>query len=396
MLFHFNLYSSLLLLGFVQGMVMTAVLLVRGWREDKLADRLLALLILLLSLHIAQFMLGFAGWYDQHDWHATFMFYFPFHLYLLIGPVLYFYFLSLTNQEFNFSKQDRYHFIPGVLLLSLVTIVFTYDFIWVKTIQGIPFPSHYGTRGYWAEWINAHVDEIISNLGLLSALIYLTLTIYRYHQYRNYLNDHFSETRNIEFHWLRNVLYAVLIAFLFRLMMLVIGEYFPDWGYKQYWLSYFGFAVVIYFISIQGYTATLKIPRDLKFTVPSKEQEVVVKEVEDDLVRWKNKLTTLMDNEAPYLQPDLTLNELSKKLKTNPSLLSKIINQSFGQNFNDYINTHRVEAVKQKLQNNASQQLTLLAIAMECGFNSKATFNRAFRKFTGQSPREFLMAYREG
>ena len=59
-------------------------------------------------------------------------------------------------------------------------------------------------------------------------------------------------------------------------------------------------------------------------------------------------------------------------------------------NFNDYINAHRVEAVKEAIRNGSSKELTLLAIALDCGFNSKTTFNRAFKKHSGISPKSFL------
>jgi AraC-like DNA-binding protein len=67
-----------------------------------------------------------------------------------------------------------------------------------------------------------------------------------------------------------------------------------------------------------------------------------------------------------------------------------MINQGFQQNFNDFINNYRIEAVKQKLQLGEQKTQTLLGIAYDCGFNSKATFNRAFKKVTGVSPKEWL------
>jgi AraC-like DNA-binding protein len=67
-----------------------------------------------------------------------------------------------------------------------------------------------------------------------------------------------------------------------------------------------------------------------------------------------------------------------------------VINQGFRLNFNDLINQYRIEAVKQKLKAGEQKTQTLLGIAYDCGFNSKATFNRAFKKATGQSPKEWL------
>ncbi|MEZ4905955.1 MAG: helix-turn-helix domain-containing protein [Spirosomataceae bacterium] len=82
--------------------------------------------------------------------------------------------------------------------------------------------------------------------------------------------------------------------------------------------------------------------------------------------------------------------DLAQKLKTNPSVLSAAINQNFGKNFNDFVNEYRIEEFKKQIQLPENKKLTLLAIAFDCGFNSKATFNQAFKKLTGQSPKEFV------
>jgi AraC-like DNA-binding protein len=81
---------------------------------------------------------------------------------------------------------------------------------------------------------------------------------------------------------------------------------------------------------------------------------------------------------------------VAKQLNTNPSIISKVINQGFQLNFNDFINTYRIKAVKEKLHAGEQKTQTLLGIAFDCGFNSKATFNRAFKKETGVSPKEWL------
>ncbi len=392
MLFNFNLYSSLLLPGFIQGIVMAMVLFWRGWQEDKLADRLLATFLVILSFHIAQYMLAFGGWYDSHDWHSSFMFYFPFHIFLWIGPTIYFYFRSLTNQEFKLKGRDWLHFLPGLIHALGFLLAFLYDVVWMSWIQDQAMPFHYNTKGILAEWIDYPFDNTLHTLGIYTTLAYICLTIYTYRQYRKYLNDHFSETKSIEFHWLRNVLYAVLGLFIFRVVAEIVSHYIPNLSYVDFWYTHFVFAIVIYFVSIQGYTATLKLPKLLQFNLP--EAEPLPKEIANT-PEWsglKERLSQLMEKEKPYLQSEINLQDLAKKIKTNPSLLSKVINQGFGQNFNDYINSHRVKAVEEKLLNRESDQYTLMSIALECGFNSKATFNRAFRKFTGKSPREFLAA----
>jgi AraC-like DNA-binding protein len=70
--------------------------------------------------------------------------------------------------------------------------------------------------------------------------------------------------------------------------------------------------------------------------------------------------------------------------------VSEVINNGFNKNFNDFVNSYRVNAFKSMLEENKHEQLSLLGLAHECGFNSKATFNRVFKKLTHYSPSEYL------
>ena len=105
---------------------------------------------------------------------------------------------------------------------------------------------------------------------------------------------------------------------------------------------------------------------------------------------WKEKILQLIQEEKIYKNPKLTLFDVAKLLNTNTKTVSNSINSGFEMNFNDFINKYRIEAVKEKLKNGEHQKSTLLGIAFDCGFNSKATFNRAFKKNTSLSPKDYL------
>ncbi|HEX6913780.1 MAG TPA: helix-turn-helix domain-containing protein, partial [Chitinophagaceae bacterium] len=111
------------------------------------------------------------------------------------------------------------------------------------------------------------------------------------------------------------------------------------------------------------------------------------------------RLTILMKEQRPYTDPDLTLNHLAKALGINPNHLSQVINTREQKNFYDLVNQKRVEEFIRLSATGAGQQYTLLSLAYDCGFNSKASFNRNFKKHTGHTPSGYLKqqpALREG
>jgi ligand-binding sensor domain-containing protein/AraC-like DNA-binding protein len=104
---------------------------------------------------------------------------------------------------------------------------------------------------------------------------------------------------------------------------------------------------------------------------------------------YQKKLSECMRNDKPYLDPELTLAMLADKLSLPAKHLSQIINEYFGQNFNDFVNAYRIRAAIAMLSAAKTREDKLLKIAFESGFNSKSAFNAAFKKNTGFSPSEF-------
>jgi AraC-like DNA-binding protein len=101
------------------------------------------------------------------------------------------------------------------------------------------------------------------------------------------------------------------------------------------------------------------------------------------------ELRELIEEERVYLDPDLTLQKLAKRLHIHYNQLSRIINERFGVSFKNYINRLRVEEAKRRLADPAERDRNVTDIMLDAGFYSKSTFNTAFRKFTGMSPSEY-------
>jgi AraC-like DNA-binding protein len=104
---------------------------------------------------------------------------------------------------------------------------------------------------------------------------------------------------------------------------------------------------------------------------------------------YLQKLVNSMQQDKLYLHPDLSLQMLAEQLNIPPHYLSQVINEQLGQNFFDFINSHRIEEVKRRLLDSQYQHLTILAIAFDSGFNSKSAFNVAFKNHTGLTPTQY-------
>ena len=188
-MFDFNLYSGLLLPAFLQGLLFAVLCYVRYWRERRLPDLFLAALLWLLAIRLAFWMLGFAGWYDRHNWQTTFMYYFPFNTFIWVGPCFYFYFLSLTNRDFRLRKAHWPHWVLPALLLLLYIVKLVVDFC------HYPFPNtedfQFGTHGPLAELDKENLVYVISYISLA---YYLGLVYRSFRHYRDYLHQQVADS----------------------------------------------------------------------------------------------------------------------------------------------------------------------------------------------------------
>jgi AraC-like DNA-binding protein len=109
----------------------------------------------------------------------------------------------------------------------------------------------------------------------------------------------------------------------------------------------------------------------------------------DAAERVKNELVHLLRDERLYRDDGLTLLTLAEKLAVTPHQLSWIINEELHVSFPSLVNGYRVEEVKSRLAEPSSEKTSILQIALEAGFNTKASFNRAFKAHTGMTPSQF-------
>ena len=102
------------------------------------------------------------------------------------------------------------------------------------------------------------------------------------------------------------------------------------------------------------------------------------------------KLLQFINEEEPFLIPNLSLQTLAEQIQIHPNKLSWLLNEQIGKNFNEFINHYRIEYFKTLAQNPDNSHISLLGLAYESGFNSKSVFNTYFKKETGKTPKEYL------
>jgi AraC-like DNA-binding protein/Flp pilus assembly protein TadD len=106
-------------------------------------------------------------------------------------------------------------------------------------------------------------------------------------------------------------------------------------------------------------------------------------------------INTLLENKAIYLNANLIIDDFAAELKTNKKYISQVINEEFSTNFNNLINKYRIKEARRLLLSEESKKLSLQGIAENCGFNNRATFNAAFKKFTGVTPSFYMNSNKE-
>lgn len=370
--------TSVLAFFFLQGLLFAFLLFRAGWRNDHRPSYWLAGFITLCSLYLFPFMTGYVGWYGK-DGYREFLFFFPFQQLFLIGPVIYCYVKSQLEPEWQFGRKDWWHFVPGLLYLGYILMAFITDVFLLD--------SYY----FYADNRDKDLANWYQISGLFLMIVYSVVAYRHYRRYQQRIFEELSFAEAVAYRWVGRFLVALLIIMVLRILALV---FLPSWGSFGRWFPYYAaFGMITYYIALAGYTNMIRsmarAPLEKKTIEPPADQEGE-EPLTEDLSHWKPKVIALMTEDKLYKNPTLTLTDLAKVLGVNRRQASTIINQEFEQNFNDFVNSYRVAAVKEQFARGDHKQFTILSIALGCGFNSKTTFNRVFKKHTARTPVQWL------
>ncbi|MGF1586112.1 MAG: helix-turn-helix domain-containing protein [Bacteroidales bacterium] len=303
---------------------------------------------------------------------------------LLHGPLLWFYVKSLIIKNYQFRFFHFLHFLPFFVLL----VLHYFNFLSLTANEKILLTQD--------ELFTTTVFFKIRGIFIgLSSIGYNIWALILLRKHRKNIMNQFSTIENIDLAWLRTLSLASLIVFTVNVFLFNLNNYLHFAGFYELAQIAYSFSTIYvlfigYFGIKQGRIFVDYSNTEVEqFLETGKKEKLILTEKKDysDII---NKLTLLMEQKQPYLDPELNLAKLSSLMKTKPELISEVLNSSLNQNFFDYINKYRIEEFKIKCLTKESKHFSVMGIAYDCGFNSKAAFYRAFNKFEGMSPTAYI------
>lgn len=337
------------------------VLLTR--RIEALASRALGLTLILAALAMGPQIFGFANGYDLWPW----MTFFPiFATDLWLGPLLIIHAHAL---------------IRGTPLgwrwwLLLPSVLQTVYYVGAFFVPGDGLFDHLSKWSFNGAVHAPYIVPLESLIGV-GLLVFALVTLWKERRaYLVFLENSTSAARDYDPIWLRNVGIALIIAGAIY-AGLELADIIANPSYD---------AVFPFQVGLMAVLCWLGLDAAWRLTAPFPKMRPAVDHsapAPDDLA---DRILARLSSELWYLEPRLSIRDVAGRMGTNESYVSRALNRQTGQSFNRIVNGLRVDHAKTRLKQSPASALT---VAMDSGFNSKATFNRVFRERVGQTPTQF-------
>ncbi|WP_367393099.1 helix-turn-helix domain-containing protein [Lewinella sp. LCG006] len=384
-----NWYAMVLLLAALQGILL--VIAINSFKErHRRTNRILSFLIIVLSITF----LARIGAFDRDIFqNYPKIILLPDLIYFTYGPLFWLYLRSLTP-NWPYRWRWFWHFLPLTLVfLFYLPQIFKTNFDFITQVVNLQLrPTFIG----------------VAAIGLLFSMVYWL----RGRQFLRQLNTNYAADGLPILSFLRTVFFLHTLCLIVWLSTYLVGATGLWFGFNwtpitdrmtdatwiilavgAYTMGYYAMRQPQIFRSAQ-----LNLPAPSPTNISEEEatpEATPLASLQSSPVLAPpqeefRQLEQLMEDKRPYLNPSLSLGELADLAQTPSHQLSKLINDQFGKNFFDYINSHRIKSFQQRIDKGDHQERTILSLALEAGFNSKTAFNRAFKKQTGLTPREYL------
>lgn len=345
------------------------------------SDRILALWMFVFGLHIFSYYLHWLGYWENYPHLSGIHHPFP----LLHGPFLYLYVRFSVKSVQRFQWWNYLHFAPAALFyLYMIPFLFLYT-------EKQKLMVNHGVIDDYSGFITFYIFAFI-----ISGISYVAVSYRLLKRYNTLTRQNFAFSDSIDLNWLKFFIWGMGVIFIVATVVIILVDGLGVvFGFNT---DLIFFVLIIAFIFFLGYSGirhknifTEQINENPRIVEPKTSGEYKRSGLKDeDAEQYHEQLIRLMETEKPYLEPKLTLSSLADELDISVNHLSQVINQYEEKNFYDFVNSYRVEEYKERATDPAYQNFSILAIALDSGFNSKSSFNQVFKKFTGKTPSQYL------
>jgi AraC-like DNA-binding protein len=294
----------------------------------------------------------------------------------LIFPLFYYYVLAISYNNFKLKFKDLFHALP----FTIYNVLFLFTIMFAKH-ESLVFTLH----------------KIAPYIIKIQGLFYLIAIIYVLRKYKKVYLENYANGNIKIYKWLSRIVLLFLITF----PATIIKDFSHFYNHQEIFIwtitALTGSALIMFtwFILKALYNPEIfrGIDPEIKPVKAHTSSNVDSKSIETDL-DTKNiviieQLRKYMIEKEPFLEPTLTLQDLALQMNIHARELSILINRHIGQHFFDFINKYRIEKAIEIIEKSSIKEFTIQQILFDVGFNSKSSFNTAFRKHTGLTPTEY-------
>lgn len=347
-----------------------AGLLVATKKPVTTANRLMAAWLFLICVELAFALLNS---------RVIEMYAFPF-VAFTYGPLLYLYILFMTNPERKFNWLSLIHFVPFLVFFA-VSVIF-------REIPLLKDLRHFFTPD---RFISLRI--VYSTCLFLSVSTYSLLAFIEISRHQANLKNLISFTSNvITLNWLKVVSISFYVSFLILFILGGLNMIANIIPFDPYFVVFAFIALLSFVYSFYGIKQPVIFGSEVKITGgEQKDSEKYIKSglKDSQAQKYLEKLITFMEEKKPYLNRDLSIHDLSYMTGIPRHHITQVLNEKHKKNFFTFINEYRVKEVISRFSDPKNNNFTILAIAYDSGFNSKATFNTIFKNQTGLTPSEY-------
>jgi AraC-like DNA-binding protein len=303
-------------------------------------------------------------------------------LWFILPPLYYFYVKALLSQPLRWNRFSVLHALP-----SLAVLFHTFPFYL------LPAESKLGMMAASEQSGAARLTMLFFALLYgLQNIVYLRLCIKNLQALANANNGATAAAKPAHRSWLKLLFTLMMLFAVFHVIVASVEFVQKRDLVEMDYLPMAFFTSMVYAIAYLAIQQPEKLfPPPLRIRKSWSREEAPLET--DEVIK---RLRRVMETEKPYLDCNLKYSDVAARLGISVRHLSRVLNEELGISFNEFVNAYRIKEVQSRLLNQENGEHTLLAIALEAGFNSKTSFNRIFKDHTGLTPTEFVRQHQTG